>query len=475
MAEQSNDKSKQGFQEQGGAATMDPGVVRRWLTSKMMSRMSSQQTQNRVRKKAERKRQQLGLPHIVEYFHQVDDVQLLGKLQQRYNIELHCHLVNEVRGANLPEPQLLSKLSCYDANHIAPHYGLDVPTALSAAESSNAVISSLGNIAQAEAILAGLSNEDFIQHAASINTALWHNDVQTLQQLSTQFGELSKQETQTKIQAGNDRRANLKHYSGAMFFYGDEWYWGVDRLHHLEKRLSELGLDLAPERGLLAPRKDIVTSPLNASNSANVSSQLTLVIYPSLRSPYTAVAFDQTVKLAKELGVNLQLRPVLPMVMRGVPATIEKGKYILFDAGREARAAGVPFGPCADPIGEPTRRAYSLYGWAEEQGKAVEFFSAFIRCAWVDAINTNSDKGMQIVVERAGLDWSVAKTIIDTPGWEASMEENRLAMYELGLWGVPSYQLLDEQGNTVLALWGQDRLWLVSKVIQEQLKRLAAS
>ena len=475
------DKSKQSFQEQGGAATMDPGVIRRWLTSKMMSRMASEQVQNQARTKAERRRQKLGLPHVVEYFHQVDDgyshlaVQLLAKFQQRYNIELRCHLVSEVRGANLPEPQLLSKLSCYDAGHIAPHYRLDAPNALSAAGNSKSAIDSPANIAHVEAILAGLSNEDFIEHAATINAALWQNDEQALDGLSERFGQVSKQETQAAIQAGNDRRANLKHYSGAMFFYGGEWYWGVDRLHHLEQRLSELGLDLAPDQALVAPRKDIVHSPLNASNSANLASQLTLVMYPSLRSPYTAVAFDQTVKFAKDVGVNLQLRPVLPMVMRGVPATMEKGKYILFDAGREARAAGVPFGPCADPIGEPTRRAYSLYAWAEQQGKAVEFFSAFLSCAWIDAITTNTDKGMQTVVERAGLDWSIAKTIIGTPGWEAALEENRLAMYELGLWGVPSYQLLDENGNTITALWGQDRLWLISKVIQEQLERLSDS
>ncbi|NND80931.1 MAG: 2-hydroxychromene-2-carboxylate isomerase [Gammaproteobacteria bacterium] len=461
------------FKEQGGAATMDPGVVRRWLTSRMMSRMCSEQAQVKARRKAELQRTKSGLPHTVEYFHQVDDgyshlaVQLLAKIQARYEVELRCHLVSECAGANLPEPQLLSRLSCYDANQIAPHYGLEPPTAQSAAATDC--------IALAESILAGLSNQDFIAHAVTVNTALWRNDLDGLRQLSKQFGEASSERRQAAQQAGNDRRAQLKHYSGAMFFYGNEWYWGVDRLHYLEKRLGELGLDSTPGQALLAPRQDVVNGPLNASNAAKQSSQLTLVIYASLRSPYTAVAFDRTVTLANELGVNLELRPVLPMVMRGVPATMEKGKYILFDAGREARAAGVPFGPCADPIGEPTRRAYSLYAWAAEQGKAVEFISAFLRCAWVEAINTNTDRGMQAVVQRAGLDWSVAKTIIGTPGWQAMVEDNRLAMYELGLWGVPSYQLLDEQNNTVLALWGQDRLWLVSKVIQEQLNRLTTA
>jgi 2-hydroxychromene-2-carboxylate isomerase len=61
--------------------------------------------------------------------------------------------------------------------------------------------------------------------------------------------------------------------------------------------------------------------------------------------------------------------------------------------------------------------------------------------------------------------------LIGQLGWEASIEENRRAMYELGLWGVPSYRLLDETGDTVLALWGQDRLWTMAAAIQRQLQK----
>ena len=43
-------------------------------------------------------------------------------------------------------------------------------------------------------------------------------------------------------------------------------------------------------------------------------------------------------------------------------------------------------------------------------------------------------------------------------------------MYECGLWGVPSFRLLDETGEQVLALWGQDRLWLFSREIQRLLR-----
>jgi 2-hydroxychromene-2-carboxylate isomerase len=53
--------------------------------------------------------------------------------------------------------------------------------------------------------------------------------------------------------------------------------------------------------------------------------------------------------------------------------------------------------------------------------------------------------------------------------WQAVVEDNRQAMYKAGLWGVPSYQLLNSQGESVLAVWGQDRLWLVAREIERQL------
>ncbi len=80
---------------------------------------------------------------------------------------------------------------------------------------------------------------------------------------------------------------------------------------------------------------------------------LTLEVYPSLRSPYTSIVFDRALQLARDTGVKLVVRPVLPMVMRGVPATPEKGMYIFSDVQREAQEAGVPFGNIYDPIGEP--------------------------------------------------------------------------------------------------------------------------
>ena len=163
-------------------------------------------------------------------------------------------------------------------------------------------------------ILASLNNEQFIAHAHQISNAMWREDMSQLDQFAKKFGQQNTEQAQQKITLGNIRRAELKHYSGAMFFYGEEWYWGVDRFYHLENRLIDLGLakvkinDQVEHKKLIAPRPQV---SLIATNSAN---PLSLEIYASLRSPYSAVAFDQTVLLAKAAGLKLKVRPVLPMV-----------------------------------------------------------------------------------------------------------------------------------------------------------------
>lgn len=452
----------QQFKEQGGASTMDPGSLRRWLQSKIMTHMISPKRLQTRRDRFEKQRLRSGSRHRVEYFHQVDDgyshlaVQCLVALTQRYDIELVCHLVDGPTGDNAPEPDLLLELSRYDAFCVASEYGL---TFYEHPEPPN-----VESVHLALSMLTAQNDQGFIDHAAQIGDALWSKDQARLKHLSQQLPVASAQQVAQRIEQGNARRSQLGHYSGAMFYYGGEWYWGVDRLYHLEKRFADIGIDRASDKPLLIPRPSIDMGPLQDNGS------LTLEVYPSLRSPYTAISFDRAVQLATVTGVNLEVRPVLPMVMRGVPATRIKGMYIFADAVREAREAGMDYGNFYDPIGDPVRRCYSLYPWACDQGKGVELLSAFLHCAFAKGINTNSNKGLQKVVEQAGLDWHQAKTIVGQTEWEDEMENNRLAMYQAGLWGVPSFRLLDKQGQQLLALWGQDRLWLIAREIQRQLQ-----
>lgn len=449
------------FKEQGGAATMDPSPLRRWLVSRVMSRVSSEKQLQKRRAAEEKKRVASGRGHEVEYFHQVDDgyshlsAQILEQLVQRYSVDLKCHLVSGPSGKNAPEPELLLQLSRSDARLIAPQYKLEAPAA-DAPPNAAAV-------KQASAILANLPDAQFTQHAARIGHVLWQGDGASLDALQHELGRASDAQLDARVQAGTARRRTLGHYSGAMFYCAGEWYWGVDRLYHLEQRLAALGLDRHPEEPPICPRPETALGPHRDDGS------LTLEIYPSLRSPYTAISFDRAVSLAKATGVTLAVRPVLPMVMRGAPITRDKGMYIFTDTAREARAAGVPYGNFYDPIGEPVRKAYSLYPWACSQGRGTQLISAFLRCAFALGVNTNSTRGLRKVVTMAGLDWAAAQTQFGDTSWEAQVEANRLAMYDAGLWGVPSFRLLGPDNTELLALWGQDRLWVIAREIQRHL------
>lgn len=449
------------FEEQGGAATMDPSIVMRWLTSRVMTRLCQPERLIKRRAQIEKQRIRLGQQHVIEYFHQVDDgyshlaAQVLQALSERYGIKILCHIVTGPQGQNLPEPALLLTLSRHDACQVAPEYGLEFP------QHEQPLTPKLVQLASR--ILAAQDAAGFVERAAAVGHALWADDEVTLQQLAQQFGCASDTDTTSCIAAGTRRQNELKHYSGGMFYYGAEWYWGVDRLYHLEQRFCELGLDQQRDAPLLMPRPAIDAGQLRDDGS------LTLEVYASLRSPYTAVIFDRAVQLARDTGVTLVVRPVLPMVMRGVSATRQKGLYIFADAAREAKAQGVPFGHFYDPIGNPARRGYSLYPWACEQGRGIALISAFLSCAFAQSVNLNNDAGLKKMVEMAGLDWSEAKKRVGQPGWEPLLEANRGDLYACGLWGVPSFRLLDETGKELLALWGQDRLWLFARIIQRHL------
>lgn len=446
------------FGEQGGVATMDPGPLRRWLTSRVISHLVRPGRLERAEVRAEQKRARAGLPHRLEYFHQVDDAyshlaaQALRPLLDRYDVELVPHLVHGPSGANIPEPDLLPALSRHDAALVAPHYGLSYPAGAQAPRPELQV--------RAYRILAAVDAARFPEAAVAVGQALLEGDDAALRRVADEFGMVADTEAGWVLDRGTARRGELGHYAGAMFYYGGQWYWGVDRLYHLEQRWQRLGLGPGE---LLFPR------PAIDAGSYRDNGSLTLEVYASLRSPYTALIFDRAVELAERTGVRLDLRPVVPMVMRGVSLSREKGLYIFADAAREARALGVDFGDFYDPIGEPARRCYSLFAWAATQGKSAALMSAFLEAAFRRGINTNGEAGMRTVVERAGLSWADARGHIGSDAWQEDLEHNRLAMYGFGAWGVPTFRLLDAEGDEVVWAWGQDRLWLISREIRRLL------
>jgi len=436
------------------ALLVDPPWLLRVLGAKIASRAVQNDRLASLRAAAEKKRQADGRDHEVLYFHQLDDpyshltAQVVGAFAARYSIRLQPHLIRATGGTAQPEQEKLAIWARRDCELIAPHFGLQFPD-------SATVVPDPAVQESALLALAGIGTEEFLSRIETISTDLWAGRL-------TQPGPSSAQSAQAELDAGSAKLAKLNHYSGATFFYEGEWYWGVDRLFHLEQRLRDLGACKDPDAPYLVERPTMDLNGVDASG-------LDLHFYPSLNSPYTSIIFDRTITMAEACQINLHHKPVLPMIMRGVPAPAAKQRYILFDTKREADFFGVPFGPLVSPIGTPTRRAYSLLPWAKNQGKDVALLSKLLSYAWAQGKGLHKPANLRAAVEEVGLDWEQASSRLGTEDWKSITEQYQTEMVEMmGLWGVPSYKVSGPRGEQDLEVWGQDRLWLVAAEIRKR-------
>lgn len=436
------------------ASMVDPPRILRFLMARYLGRIANTKQIGRRRARFEKKRLAEGRGHEVEYFHQLDDpyshltAQVIARFAARYDVTVVPHLVRAAGGKNQPEQDKLAVWARRDAGLVAPHYGLSFP-------GHAGVVPAPDSLQAAAAALAELDAEQFLAEIESVSTRMWLGELaETTPSADT--------DVEAALDSGSARLAELGHYSGAMFYYGGEWYWGVDRLFHLEQRLRELGAGKTPEASYIVPRPAVDVAGVDASG-------LELHFYPSLNSPYTSIIYDRTIAMVDACKIRFHHKPVLPMIMRGVPATRDKGKYILFDTKREADFFGVPFGKHVTPIGTPTRQAYSLLPWAFEQGKDVRLMSTLLRHAWSEGRGLHRASNMKRAVEEAGLDWREACKRLGSDDWKAVVEQNQQEMVEeMGLWGVPSYRLAGPPGEPDLEVWGQDRLWLVAAEIRRR-------
>ena len=439
---------------------VDPPRLLRALGGKVASRAVSTERTAARRAAFEKKRQAAGQDHEVIYFHQLDDpyshltAQVIAEFAARYDVKMQPHLIRATGGKSQPEGEKLANWARRDCGLVAPHYGLSFPKSAGA-------VPALEMQEAAALALAGLRAEDFLERVGAISTGMWAGK-------AAAPASASAAAATAELDKGSARLAELGHYSGATFYYGGEWYWGVDRLFHLEQRLRDVGACRTPDETYLVPRP-------NADLTGVDAAALDLHFFPSLNSPYTSIVFDETIAVARACGVNLHHKPVLPMIMRGVPAPPAKQRYILFDTKRDADFFGVPFGNLVTPIGTPTRRAYSLLPWAKSQGKDVELLGVLLRYAWAQGKGLHKTANMRAAVEEAGLDWSEAAKRIGSDDWKAITEQHQNEMVDMmGLWGVPSYKLSGPAGESDLSVWGQDRLWLVAAEIRRRVSRLAA-
>jgi 2-hydroxychromene-2-carboxylate isomerase len=421
----------------------------------MMGVMASERLLNFQKAKANYLRRfRVEQPRVL-YFHQVDDpyshlaVQKLDALRAKYSLAFDVHLARSPENVFKGDANRFASWARRDAELIAPFF--DTEFAPTVEPDNEAIAIANGRLVRV------LKREQFATEAIKSGEALWQGNIEQ--------GPASSSTAQLNM--GTQMRKRLGHYNGGMFYFEGEWFWGVDRLHLLEGRLQEEGFgvgDFVCPLPIIDKETVIDDEPVfEAQHPETVAASAVLLEYfPSLRSPYTAIGHQRVLDLVKRTGVKFQLRPVMPMMMRGVPAPFAKQRYIISDAAREARYYAVKFGPMADPFGEPVKRAFAAYAAAEKVGRGLAFVTEYLNATFAEGLPIWEESGLYEVCRRAEFDPSLIDYDAD---WQSQLEDNINAMNRAGLWGVPSFRVTGGCLDTPMSCWGQDRIWRVEAEI----------
>ncbi len=410
----------------------------------------------------ESRRLKRGQPHRVTVFLRLNDpysfvlLQVLSSLAQRFPIEYEFRTILALQDEHYPAPERWEKNAFLDGGYLASLYDLEFPqqAPLSSPERDEALTAQL---------LHWELQADYLNNALKLFKAYWLEDQQAVDALVNPKVLRAAECYRQHRECNESLLKQNGHYLSAMLLYGKEWYWGLDRLVHLEQRLNTLGLKQSDSDAVMYNRAYINFCGAPArSAEVNPQAQTPLEIYWSARSPYSYLGLIRARQLAEHYQVPLVIKAVLPMVMRRMQVPKTKRFYIIQDVKREAEKFNIDFGNIADPLGKGVERCYSLLAFAETENKTLDFLESFARGVWAEGISSDTDEGLKLLVERAGLNWQEARQHLKDESWRIRAQDYLAEMYDHGLWGVPSFKYGE------LCLFGQDRLDWIEREIQHK-------
>lgn len=424
-----------------------------WLASII----TSDSIRNLKRGWFEIKRRLLPSLNTVVFYHRVDDpysfllLQAIPRFLEDFKVNLEIRLVLDLPEDLNPEPEKWRRYALQDAQRLAKFHGLTFEPGMDFPSYQDAL--------RATGILLKHSKRPKLLHlVGEVTGALWGSSTTTFESCLKRYGALPETQVKRRIKEAKEQLLNRGHYTSGMLYYGGEWYWGLDRLGHLAERLNKPGI--RRDTGDIAEYQKQYKHLLQGYNTLRPRPKQvnTLEFYFSFRSPYSYLAAERVFKLAELYKIPVDIKPVMPMVTRGIPAPKIKRNYIVRDAKREAKRYDIPFGKICDPLGEGVEHCMALFTYAQQQGKDKEFVLAATTAIWSQGTNMAAQTNLRKLIKEVGLDWEQAKKHLSAD-WLPMAEGNRQDLEALGLWGVPSFKYGD------LVIWGQDRLWALEEAI----------
>ena len=195
-------------------------------------------------------------------------------------------------------------------------------------------------------------------------------------------------------------------------------------------------------------------------------------------SPWTYLAFHNIQPLAKELGVDIDWRPVLvggifntvnPSVYasRETPVPL-KARYMKKDLADWTRSAGLAIK--MPPTVFPVNSVKAMRGCilVDRQGKLLPFATACFEAYWSEDRDISKDDVLTTICERAGVDPKAFFAGVADQAIKDQLKANTDEAIARGAYGSPT-MFVDKTDM----YFGNDRLPLVREALERKLKKSA--
>lgn len=174
-------------------------------------------------------------------------------------------------------------------------------------------------------------------------------------------------------------------------------------------------------------------------------------LFFNFRSPYCYIASKTLFAIFDDYHANLVWRPLGGWSGRSSPERAKiKVPLTRQDVRRITAKMGIPMNP--PPITTDPTIAGAASLLAEEQGLLREWIVEVMRAEWADGLDIGDQQVLLQVGEQIGLDGAALQASFTDAAKLAQLERNWDEAQELGLIGVPSFQVGEE------LFWGADRI-----------------
>ena len=174
-------------------------------------------------------------------------------------------------------------------------------------------------------------------------------------------------------------------------------------------------------------------------------------LYFNFRSPYCYIASKTLFQIFDDYEANLVWRPLGGWSGRSSPERAKvKIPLTRQDVRRVTAKMGIPMVP--PPITTEPTKAGAASLLADERGLLRQWIVEVMRAEWAHGLDIGDESVLLEVGQRIGLDGDALTASFSKPAYLEQLENNWAEAQELGLIGVPSFQIGEE------LFWGSDRI-----------------